>query len=99
MMAAVAGEEQSDVDEVLGTIQKTLDDNAMITVQKGQAEAERAAALAKERAHAEQERVSKRMSMETMQSIGDMPESSEEEEEEESHGEVVWEGVRDGKMM
>lgn len=69
------------------------------------AEDERAAGLARERAHAEQEQVSNRLSM---SSIGDMPDSSDDEEEggegggepePEPEGEVVWEGVRDGQML
>ena len=96
------GEERSDIDEVLSTIQHTLDDNARLTIEKGMAADESQAEIERERAHAEQERVSALMLSVNESSssigIGDMPSSSDEEQGE-PEGEVVWEGVRDGQML
>ena len=61
------------------------------------------------RAHEEQERISKRMSAtidrSSISPIGDMPDSSDDEgayaglEGAGEEGELVWEGVKDGKML
>lgn len=84
---------------------------ARLTVERKKQEDERLIELAKEQAHEEQERVSKRMSssMIDMSPVGSLPDSSssEEDDEEVEHGrggegpegELVWEGVKDGQMM
>ena len=55
------------------------------------------------RAHEEQERITERMNAtidrSSISPIGSMPDSSDEEETAEAAGEVVWEGVKDGKLL
>lgn len=55
------------------------------------------------RAQEEQERINKRMSStidrSSISPVGSMLDSSDEEENTKAEGELVWEGVKDGKML
>ena len=55
------------------------------------------------RAREEQERINERMNAtidrSSISPVGSMPDSSDEEETTEAAGEVVWEGVKDGKLL